>query len=97
MADSVIISSTANSYVFVASVSKLNGLKISVKGRSFMISTKEIQKAIMMAFLFNGIKILLKYLKGFNPKFLPVSSNLVDIFSKLEEIGETATAMYLMK
>ena len=50
-----------------------------------------------MAFLFSGIKILLKYLNGFNPKFLPVSSNLVDIFSKLEEIGETATAMYLMK
>ena len=50
MADSVIISSTANSYVFVASVSKLNGLKISVKGRSFMISTKEIQKAIIWLF-----------------------------------------------
>ena len=78
MADSVIISSTANSYVFVASVSKLNGLKISVKGRSFMISTKEIQKAIIMAFI-QRAKILLKYLKGFNLNS-PVSSNLVDIF-----------------
>ena len=49
-----IISSTANSYVCVARVSKLKGLKIKVIGNSFIMSIKTNVKAIKKEYLFIG-------------------------------------------
>ena len=46
-----IISSTANSYVCVARVSKLKGLKIKVIGNSFIMSIKTNVKAIKKEYL----------------------------------------------
>jgi hypothetical protein len=48
------ISSIANSYVCVANVSKLNGLKINVIGSSFIISIKVNINALISANLFIG-------------------------------------------
>ena len=59
-ADIGIISSIANSYVCVANVSKLNGLKINVIGSSFKRSIKVTISAVRIANLFMGIWIFLK-------------------------------------
>ena len=73
-ADIGIISSIANSYVCVASVSKLNGLKINVIGSSFKRSIKVTISAVTIANLFMGIWIFFKRLNGPKPKFFAVSS-----------------------
>jgi hypothetical protein len=52
--DSGNISSTANSYVCVARVSKLKGLSISVIGNSLRISIKATIKALIKANLLIG-------------------------------------------
>ena len=54
MDDFAIISSMAYSYVFTASVSKLNGLSISVIGSSFIMSTKHRINAIKIEVLLIG-------------------------------------------
>ena len=57
-------SDSANSYTFIASVSKLNGLSISVAGNSFIMSTKtSINEVIIVVFII-GICTLLSEVIG---------------------------------
>ena len=55
---SIINSSWANWYVYVAKVSKLNGLKIRVIGNSFTISTK-VKIAVAITDVFISGKVIL--------------------------------------
>ena len=97
MLDRSTISSTANSYVFVAKVSKLNGLSISVMGNSFIKSTKHSKKAVSNANLFSGKYSFLARPKLPKPRFFADSDKLSGILSKLDLIGDFPTAINRMK
>ena len=90
------ISSTANSYVCVARVSKLKGLSMRVIGNSFRISIKATMKALIRANLLIGKWTFCNKLNGPNPRFLPVSSIVSGCFSRLDWIGDFPTAKNLI-
>ena len=85
----------ANSYVWVARVSKLKGLNINVIGSSFIRSTKVTINAIINADRLIGKWIFCNILKGPKPKFFAVSSKDSGCFSKLDLMGDFPTAKNL--
>ncbi len=84
--DSIIFSSEAYSYTWIAKVLKLNGLKMRVADNSFIISIKIKIKDSNILNDIKGIWILNRIRIGFFPKTLAVWSIFFDILKKLLSI-----------
>ena len=75
-------SSDANSNALIASVSKLNGRNINVRGNSLRTSINTSNAALIIDPVSRGIFILLNVFMFDTPNERDASSSYVDIFSK---------------